>query len=307
MELVRQPVFLLLMTCAAAFNMLLASMFYFSFGDDPKLVKDSVLAVMLLTGLFGAVISASASVASEIRSGTALAVLSKPVGRFRFLVGKFIGLAGALTLMTYVNFLCALLASRMAFDAYGEPDKPALMIFFGFLVLAYAVAGLTNFFLRRVFVPDAVFAVVVAVTAAFLLISFVDKEWATQVFAKGVDWRLVPASILILFALWIISGLALACSTRLEVIPTLSVCSALFLIGLMSDYIFGRAADHGSVIAQICYAVAPNWQQLWLADALENGRSIPWNYVWNAFVYMACYLGAVLAVALVLFEDRELN
>ena len=110
--------------------------------------------------------------------------------------------------MTYVNFLCALLASRMAFDAYGEPDKPALMIFFGFLVLAYAVAGLTNFFLRRVFVPDAVFAVVVAVTAAFLLISFVDKEWATQVFAKGVDWRLVPASILILFALWIISGLA---------------------------------------------------------------------------------------------------
>jgi hypothetical protein len=152
-----------------------------------------------------------------------------------------------------------------------------------------------------------VFAVVVAVTAAFLVISFVDKQWATQVFAKGVDWRLVPASILILFALWIISGLALACSTRLEVIPTLSVCSALFMIGLMSDYIFGRSADHGSIIARICYAVVPNWQQLWLADALESGRSIPWNYVWNAFVYMACYLGAVLAVALVLFEDRELN
>ena len=59
MELVRQPVFLLLMTFASAFNMLLASMFYFGFGDDQKLVKDSVLAVMLLTGLFGAVLSAS--------------------------------------------------------------------------------------------------------------------------------------------------------------------------------------------------------------------------------------------------------
>ncbi len=307
MELVRQPVFLLLMTCAAAFNMLLASMFYFSFGDDPKLVKDSVLAVMLLTGLFGAVISASASVANEIRSGTALAVLSKPVGRFRFLVGKFLGLAGALSVMTFVNFLCALLASRMAFDAYGEPDKPALVIFFTMLLLAYALAGMSNFFLRRVFVPDAVFGVVIGATVAFLIICFVSKDWTLQEFAKGVDWRLVPASILILFALWIISGLALACSTRVDVIPTLSICSALFLIGLMSDYMFGRAADHGSIIARVCYAISPNWQQLWLADALENGRSIPWNYVWNAFVYVACYLGAVLAVALVLFEDRELN
>ena len=75
MELVRQPVFLLLLTFSSAFGVFLAAVPYFGFGDDPKLVKDSVLAVMLLAGLFGAVLSASASVAREIRSGTALAVL----------------------------------------------------------------------------------------------------------------------------------------------------------------------------------------------------------------------------------------
>src|SRR5438132_4716204 len=135
MELVRQPVYLLLMTCSSVFSVFLAAVPYFGFGEDPKLVKDSTLAVMLLSGLFGAVLSASASVAHEIRSGTALAVLSKPVGRAQFILGKFLGLAGALTLLTYVNLLSALLASRMAFDAYGNADKLGVSIFFVFVVL----------------------------------------------------------------------------------------------------------------------------------------------------------------------------
>ncbi len=58
-----------------------------------------------------------------------------------------------------------------------------------------------------------------------------------------MDWRLVPAALLILFALWILAGLALACSTRLDMIPTLAICSAFFLVGLMSDYLFGRQAE----------------------------------------------------------------
>src|SRR5690349_13947743 len=100
MELVRQPVFLLLMTFSAGFCVFLAAVPYFGFGDDPKMVKDSVLAVMLLSGLFGAVISASASVAHEIRSGTALAVLAKPVGRAQFILAKYMGLLGALGVLT---------------------------------------------------------------------------------------------------------------------------------------------------------------------------------------------------------------
>src|SRR6195256_6024089 len=117
MELVRQPVFLLLMTASSVFEIFLATPYYFAFGDEPKLVKNSVLAVMLLAGLFGAVLSASASLAREIRSGTALAVLSKPVGRTQFLLAKYAGLLLALTLLTYVTVVGVVLASRMAFDA----------------------------------------------------------------------------------------------------------------------------------------------------------------------------------------------
>src|SRR5947207_3038732 len=240
MELVRQPVFLLLMTSSAVFEIFLATPYYFAFGDEPKLVKNSTLAVMLLAGLLGAVLSASASLAREIRSGTALAVLSKPVGRARFLLAKYAGLLVALTLLTYVNFVAALLASRMAFDAYGSTDLFAVGVFAFALVIAYLLGGFSNFFLRRPFVSDAVFSLVLMVTLAFVVINFFTKEVKPQEFAKGVDWQLIPATVLILFALWMLAGLALACSTRLDIIPTLAICSAFFLLGLMSDYLFGR-------------------------------------------------------------------
>lgn len=369
MELIRQPVFLLLMTISTCFAVFLSAVPYFGFGDDAKLVKDSALATMLLAGLFGAVMSASASVAHEIRSGTALAVMAKPVSRLQFLMAKYLGVAGALTLLTYTNLLGALLASRMAFDAYGDVDTKSLLIFFSGVGLGYALGGFTNFFLRRPFVADAVFFVVGMMTVAFVVIAFFTESDQVMLREKAtVDWRLVPAAILILFALWILAGIALACSTRLEMIPTLAVCSAVFLMGLMSDYLVGRSAtpawhtfDSRAQVrdarwnseqialltetvdkydsnkdgrlqpierkeisrqekdrmvvaglgsawwASLLYTALPNWQLFWLADALENEKSIPWPYVGQAFGYVLGYLGATLAIALVLFQDRELT
>jgi ABC-type transport system involved in multi-copper enzyme maturation permease subunit len=308
MELVRQPVFLLLMTSSAVFEIFLAAPYYFAFGDEPRLVKNSTLAVMLLAGLIGAVLSASSSLAREIRTGTALAVLSKPVGRAQFLLAKYAGLVVALALLSYVNLVAVLLASRMAFDAYGSTDMFAVGVFTGAIVVAYLLGGFSNFFLRRPFVSDAVFALLIMVTVAFIVINFYTKEGKPQEFAKGVDWRLIPAGLLVLFALWILAGLALACSTRFDVIPTLAICSAIFLLGIMSDYLFGRRAEAGSWWASVLYTLIPNWQLFWLADALDPGKStFHWSYVGKAFLYVAGYVGAALAVAVLLFEERELS
>lgn len=368
MELVRQPVFLLLMTCSAVFIVFLAVVPYFGFGDDPKLVKDSVLAVMLLAGLFGAVLNASASVAHEIRSGTALAVLAKPVGRAQFLLAKYVGLAAALTVLTYVNALTALLASRLAYDAYGDADTQSVGIFCGMLALGYAAAGFVNYFLRRPFVANAVLAVVVMTTLAFVIIVlFTQTKNRFGLAPNEVDWRLIPAAVLILFALLVLAGLALACSTRFEMIPTLAICTGVFLLGLMSDYLFGRRAEPvwvsglqlelndpqltveqkkllkevadkydrnkdgkvdraeqtaldpdderrlrqagmgGRWWASVLYTIIPNWQLFWLADALEGKNQIPWSYVGRTFGYVVGYLGASLALGLVLFEERELS
>jgi ABC-type transport system involved in cytochrome c biogenesis permease component len=307
MELIRQPVFLLIMTSSAVFAVFLASVPYFAFGDDPKLAKDSVLALMLLAGLLAAVLSASNSVAREIRTGTALAVLAKPVGRAQFLLAKYVGLAAALVVLVYVNLLAALLASRMAYDAYGSTDWLGLALFYGFIALAFGLGGFSNFFLRRPFVSDAVLSLVVTATLGFIVINFISKQGKWQRFAADVDWRMVQAGILVLFAVWILAGLALLCSTRLEMMASLAICSGFFLLGLMSDYLFGRRAEAGSWWASVLYTVLPNWQLLWTADALDESGRVPWRYVGTAFGYVVAYVGAALAVALALFEDRELT
>ncbi|MCI0744846.1 MAG: ABC transporter permease subunit [Verrucomicrobia subdivision 3 bacterium] len=308
MELIRQPIFLLLMTASALFIVFLSSISYFGFGDDPKLVKDSVLAVMLLTGLLASVLSASNSVTREIHAGTALAVLAKPVGRAQFLLAKFAGLAAGLAVLAYVDLIACLLASRMAFDAYGDTDWIGLGLFFGCVLIAYGLGGFSNFFLRRPFVSDAVMAFAVMATIGFVVINFISKEGKPQAFGEGIDWRMLSAAVLVLFAFWVLAGLALACSTRLEMIATLAVCSGFFLLGLMSDYLFGRRAEAGSWWAHVFYGLLPNWQLLWMADALEEGKGgIPTRYLGTACGYMVAYVGAALALALCLFEDRELT
>jgi hypothetical protein len=54
----------------------------------------------MLLLLFGAVLSASASLAREIRTGTALAVLSNQSARRNF-AGQYVGLMAALTVLSY--------------------------------------------------------------------------------------------------------------------------------------------------------------------------------------------------------------
>src|SRR6201987_6191576 len=144
------------------------------------------------------------------------------------------------------NLVSVFLDSRMAVHGDGSTDLFAWGLFALSLAVAYLLGGFSNFFLRRPFISDAVLLVVIIVTVGFIAINFYTKEAKPQAFATGVDWRLVPAAVLILFALWILAGLALACSTRFDMIPTLAICSALFLVGIMSDYLFGRPAAAGS-------------------------------------------------------------
>jgi ABC-type transport system involved in multi-copper enzyme maturation permease subunit len=309
MEVAQQPVYLLLMAGSCFFCVFLSVVPYFGFGDDIQMVKTSTLAVMLVTGLFGAVLCASSSVAREIRSGTALAVLSKPVGRARFLLGKYAGLSGALALLVFANLVACLLASRMAYDAYGSADTFSFALYcLGGLLAAFVVGGFLNYFLQLRFVITTVIAMVILTTAMSAII-FMSEPATTGASAdpRLVDWRLISASVLILFAVLILTALALACSTRLELMPTLAVCSGVLFLGLMSDWLFLGRVDGGSWWASILYTVTPNWQNFWLADVLEGEGAIPTRYIGQAFGYLVGYVGATLSVALWLFEDRELS
>ncbi len=98
-EALRQPVFSLLL--ALGLVLLVANTFvpFFSFGDDVKMLKDCGLAAILLLGLVLAVWTSSTSIADEIEGKTAMTLLSKPINRRQFIVGKYIGILSAVGLL----------------------------------------------------------------------------------------------------------------------------------------------------------------------------------------------------------------
>lgn len=306
-ELLRQPVFLLLTTASGFFNIFLASIYYFGFGDDPNMVKNMVLATSLIVGLITAVLSASAAVNQEIEKGTALTVLSKRVSRFQFLIGKYLGLIGLLTIITYFNSITVLLASRMAFDVYDTTDYQSLIAFSVAVITAYFLGAFMNYFLDRSFPATTMMIMLFTVTVAFIIIAFYLKLERSFGKVAQVDWRLIPICMILMMCIWVLAAVALAASTRLNLIAALSLCSVIFILGLMSDYLFGRLAEAGVWWANIIYGLLPNWQLFWMGDTIAMNKQVSWSYVLRICGYTLSYSVACLGIGLLLFEDREMR
>ena len=91
-ESLRQPMFWLIAGLAAVLILISMVIPYFTLGDDYKLMKQVGFdAVMLFSGLFG-LLTASISVNDEIEGRTAITVISKPVSRRQFFIGKYLGI-----------------------------------------------------------------------------------------------------------------------------------------------------------------------------------------------------------------------
>ena len=93
-EAMRQPVFFILVGVSAL--LILGAFFLPLFvigGEDRMMIKDMSLATITLCGLLVAILSSSNVVAKEIEKKTTFTVLSKPITRPQFVLGKFFGVA----------------------------------------------------------------------------------------------------------------------------------------------------------------------------------------------------------------------
>ena len=126
-EAVRQPVFLLCMALAIVVLALNYVLPFFSLGEDVKMVKDCGLATILITGLLIAVWTASTSVADEIEGKTAMTLLSKPINRRQFVLGKYVGIIQAILwyMLPVVTVFLILIYFKVSYDAKeGSKDIP---------------------------------------------------------------------------------------------------------------------------------------------------------------------------------------
>ncbi|NOY81469.1 MAG: ABC transporter permease [Kiritimatiellaeota bacterium] len=301
-EILREPIFLLIVLSALVLIGIYPLFTYFVFRQQIKLVVDSAMATTMVFGWVTAVLCASHAIAREIRTGTALLVLAKPVERPVFLIAKILGVLGALGLFWFLCSLASLMAVRIAKDQF-RLDYRALAVYFGAIALGCAAGGLRNYLRRSSFPMAAVISLGATVPLAWLIVLVLPRG-AEQL--TRYAWDMVPALILILYAVCIMGTIATALSTRLELVSNLLVCSTVFAVGLVSDYMLGRFADT-SIVARILYCIVPNWQLFWAADALAAKRPIPWGYVGLGAAYLALFAGFFVTLAVILFRDREIG
>jgi ABC-type transport system involved in multi-copper enzyme maturation permease subunit len=118
-EAVAQPLYVLALVIGACLLTLYIIIPYNTFGEDVKMYKDSALMTIMVLAFLVAVWTASVSVADEIDGRTALTLLSKPISRREFVIGKFLGIVWANLLMFIVlgAWMMVMVSYKVVYDA----------------------------------------------------------------------------------------------------------------------------------------------------------------------------------------------
>jgi len=118
-EAIGQPVFAVALVIGAVLLLSFIVIPYNTFGEDVKMLKDSGLTLIKVLALLVVVWTASVAVAEEIEGRTALTVLSKPLTRVQFVLGKFAGLVlvALLVFLVLGTILMATTSLKVVYDA----------------------------------------------------------------------------------------------------------------------------------------------------------------------------------------------
>jgi ABC-2 type transport system permease protein len=318
LESLRQPVFIVLVVVGILALVLNVNLAAFTLEDDNKLLIDLGLSTLFLTGLLLAAFTATSVLSKEIENKTVLTVVSKPVSRPALVIGKFLGVAGALTVGYWVLAAVFLLAVRhrvqMSVRIDDTFDMPVLVFSLLFGGFALVFAGLANYLYRRPFPSVFAGSLAVALAAALAAVACVSREWGFQ--NPLVEWQpqLMIALGLVFQAILVLAAVAIAASTRLGQVMTLMLCLGVFLVGLVSEYFLGSALGSGATgprwlqaILWPLYVAVPNLQFFWLADALTQGHEITPSYFGIVSLYAALLIVAIMSLAVLLFQRRDVG
>lgn len=366
-ESVRQPIMLVVLVAATIALILSNPLAAFTMDDDQRMLIDIGLATVFLCGALLAAFIATNVLGREIDNRTALTVISKPVSRPVFVIGKYLGVAGALALGTlYMSFVFLLVEQHTVLQTVRDPIHLPV-VFFSFLagVIGLGVGVWCNYFYNRVFSSTVICVTTPLAGLAYLFSMMFRPDFSMQPIAAGFKPQLWIALIALMIAILVLAAIAVAASTRLGQVMTLCVTVGVFMLGMLSDWLCGRqieqmhtawrqeasAQNLTEMIAapqtphiitnqgieittipreievstvplldfatssekfeyamyRVGYSVLPNFQVLWLSDALTQSHAIPLDYLANAALYGFLHITAALGIAVMLFQTREVG
>lgn len=263
-----QPLYALLMAAGIFLLVVFVYIPYNTFGDDIKQLKDSGLSLILVLGVLQSVWAASSSVADEVEGKTALTVLSKPVSRRDFILGKFAGIAWAVGLMCAIFGILLLVTVAYkpiydyregGYEINHQPQNTDPTWHDCHREMVQTVPGIVLAYLET------------------LVIAALSVAISTRLPAL--------ANFLISFAVYVLGHLT-----------PLLVQSQVVAEQLPPVIFFGR----------LIATVLPVLDHFNIQASVAAGVPVPPTYLVWTLIYCALYSGVAMLLALALFEDRDL-
>ena len=270
LEILSEPLSLLVLLAALVLTVLAPAFHYHQFGEATRMARDAGLSSVFTCGTVIAIFGTIRAFRREIESGTMAMALAHPVSRTSFFLAKTGGACAAYLVFTAIVFFTALVIVDGAAIGGTIAAKsgdiarlhgPNFAEGVGVIVLPLVLAAAFNRFGRMRFVLSA-FALSLLLAIAFAGLSILrDGAWLL---------RLLPVAVLIgVFTAVLLSA------------------SAAFAVRLKAN----AAASAAGVVLLVFLPAIGNY---YMADALSKGGSVPWSYVGCAV------LAAVPAVLLFL-------
>lgn len=282
-EGVRQPMFWLLLLAGVVFMFFAILLPYFTFGEDLAMMTEIDYDIIMSLAVVFAVFTASISISDEIEGRTAITLMSKPLSRRQFLLGKYAGILLASLMMTLLLTWCFnwMVMGKRWFESYDAIEKPEV-----------PPAALVNFLNDYCPVGDV------------------------QHFMRGAGlWlfkslELAPGVLLGFGQVMILLAIAVALATRLPMIVNVPICVAIYFLGHLTPLLkdiasnFQRTQGQGSPVAQMLTFMAQLFDNL--LPSLEFFTANYAALLGRITFYGVLYTIIILLFGLILFEDRDL-
>jgi ABC-type transport system involved in multi-copper enzyme maturation permease subunit len=178
---------------------------------------------------------------------------------------------------------------------------------------------------RTKFIIGKYAGVMIAVTLLFLILGmfFVNtvsyklvydaressKDVPTAIECATAVYNILPGMALAYLETVILAAIAIAISTRLPLLPNLTLTLLIYLLGNIVPVIVQSSASQIPMVvfvANIASVVLPCLDHFNMETAVAMETSVPWFYVLCALGYAGLYCTAMLIVSLLLFEERDL-
>jgi ABC-type transport system involved in multi-copper enzyme maturation permease subunit len=289
-EGVRQPMYWLLFGGAFLFMTIMPFIPYFTFGEDHLMVKELGYDTIMFVGAVFAVLAASMFVGDEIEGRTAITLMSKPVSRRQFLLGKFVGILVAAALL------------------------------FGLLGIWFEVVLLHKHWFDKLD-PMATPSWVLATLGKLRLPAASTEALRGAMRWTGHTLDTLPGLILSFSLVMILVALSVTLATRLPMVVNVCVVIAVYVLANLSPVLVnigekakarqpGAVAQILSFLAQLFNTILPALPNFRVEAAVNSDTPLPvaefWAYVGSASLYGLMYTGILLLFGLILFEDRDL-